>query len=190
MAIRTLKYTITADDITPNDIQWGGIQYEDNATEIIYEIETDFLEKLKALNDVLLFRIDFNSATGGYNPSENLTQSNLRREIPYQFTCNGGNMSATLVVTATDKDGKTSNVVLTRNSVITFDASPRNAESKKVVTESLSAMEYKLRKDLEEGKFQGPQGPQGNNYVLTDADINEIADIVKQEFIDVSEVAQ
>lgn len=187
MAIRTLKYTVTANDITPNDIQWGGIQYEDNATEIIYEIETDFLEKLKALNDVLLFRIDFNSATGGYNPSENLDESNLRREIPYQFTCNGGNITVTLVVTATDKDGKATNVVLARNSVITFDASPRNAESEKVVVNSLSAMEDKLRKDLEDGAFKGEKG---DAYVLTDADINEIADIVKQEFIDVSEVAQ
>lgn len=204
MSIRKIQYAVTDEGVyvvkdeekTPYTIQWGGMQYEDNATEIVFSIDEEYHDKLKELNTNLLYRIDFNSSAGGYDPSENLTEDNLRREIPYKFTCNGGNMTATLVVAATDENGSNTNTVLSQSVLIEFESTPRNAESEKVVAESLSAMEYKLRKDLEEGKFQGPQGPegpqgpQGNNYVLTDADINEIADIVKQEFIDVSEVAQ
>jgi predicted MPP superfamily phosphohydrolase len=199
MSIRTLEYSVAPDSVTPNTTQWGGMQYEDNATEIIFFIDEEYHSRLKELNTNLLYRIDFNSSAGGYDPSENLTEDNLRREIPYKFTCNGGNMTATLVVTATDENGSNTNTVLSQSVLIGIESVPRNAESAKVVCENLSAMEYKLRKDLEEGKFQGPQGPQGpqgiqgpqgDDYVLTEEDKKEIAGLVEGGNVDLTGYVQ
>ncbi len=199
MSVRELKYTVGANNVTPNSIQNGGQQYEDNATTVIFNIDSDYLAKLKELNANLLYRIDFNSSAAGYDPSENLSEDALERAVPYKFTCNGGNMTATLVVTATDENGTNTNTVLSQSVVIAFESVKRNEISQERVEQNLSAMENKLRKDLEEGAFQGPKGDKGDkgdpgergaNYVLTEADKNEIADIVQGMFIDVSGVGR
>ena len=73
--IREIKYTILDDNssqkIEPSTKQWAGMQYENNATKVSFDI-TALVggENPKISNPVC--RIDFNSSSAGYNPSENL----------------------------------------------------------------------------------------------------------------------
>lgn len=55
------------------------------------------------------------------------------------------------------------------------------SENFKVIDEKLfetSEVANSLRKDADEGKFKGEKGDKGDDYVLTEADKTEIADIV------------
>ena len=205
--LRELRYEVTLDGVTPNTTQIGGLQYEDNATDVVFVISQELEDKLAEMcmqqDANLLYRIDFNSSAGGYDPSENL--NNLRRSIPYKFTYSGGAMTATLVITSVDYNNEYLSTILSHSVYIEFESVKRNEASAEMVVKNISALEEKLRQDLEDGKFQGEKGEKGEkgedgkdgkdgkdgeDYVLTEADLNEIAEIVKQDFIDVSVVGQ
>lgn len=58
----------------------------------------------------------------------------------------------------------------------------------KLIEEKLASGEFKGEQGVPGP--QGPQGPQGDSYILTEPDKDEIADIVQNMFIDVSEVGR
>ena len=98
--IRSIRYKITEDTkgIEPKTKQWAGMQYEDNATAIEFDISNLELEIYSA-------RIDFDSAAAGYHPSINLQISNsgiISRKIPKYITQYGGDLQVTAVITARD----------------------------------------------------------------------------------------
>ena len=99
MAIREIRYNVTSSGVTPATHQWGGVQNEDNATEISYYFDAEYLSKLGNTDD-LRFRIDFNSSSAGYDPSESLglIMSSVTRKIPQKMTQYGGQMQCTLVI--------------------------------------------------------------------------------------------
>lgn len=158
--IRTLEYFVNAEGVMPNTIQNGGQQYEDNATEVVFNIDALYDDKITtdSPGQSILYRIDFNSAKGGYDPSANLSPKSLKRAIPYKFTCNGDNMTATLVVTSVDSNNKNTRTVLTQPVTIAFESVKRNEISEEHVERSFSALEEQLRKDLEEGRLDGKSG--------------------------------
>ena len=186
--LRELRYEVTLDGVTPNTTQIGGLQYEDNATDVVFVINQELEDKLADMcmqqDANLLYRIDFNSSAGGYDPSENL--NNLRRSIPYKFTYSGGAMTATLVITSVDYNNEYLSTILSHSVFIEFEPVKRNEASAEMVVKNISALEEKLRQDLEDGKFQGEKGEDGKDYILTEADKEEIANIVKQD-VDTSE---
>ncbi len=102
MAIRTLSFNVSVSDSpTQNQPVWAGMQFEDNATEVVFCPDA---ELVNAVGDSALFRIDFNSPAG-YSPSSNLTadqNGNYRRSIPYSMTFIGGELEAVFVVTSAD----------------------------------------------------------------------------------------
>ena len=131
MAIREIKYNVTPSGVTPASHMWGGVQNEDNATNIIYYLDLDFLEALGDSKN-LRFRIDFNSASAGYEPSENLTlnESRIERTIPQRMTQYGGQMECTLVISRIipDKLPEASEVILQIPSIIFFTASGKHSK--------------------------------------------------------------
>ena len=94
MSVRSINYTVSEDGVSPDTSQWGGIQYENNATSVSYTIEETLGEKIhdnypKA--EKIFYRIDFDSPTAGYHPSENLeiTDGTVSRDIPIAVTASG-----------------------------------------------------------------------------------------------------
>ena len=103
METRTLEYIVLKDlkQINPRTRQWAGMQYEDNATEVVFD--------LTALNfENALYRIDFNSAGAGYHPSENLTikDGKISRRIPKYVTQYGGEVQITAEITVLDANNE------------------------------------------------------------------------------------
>ncbi|MBQ6815737.1 MAG: hypothetical protein IJP26_00705 [Clostridia bacterium] len=99
--VREILYTITQDTkgVLPATKQWCGMQYEDDATCVIFDLSA--LGNIKAL-----YRIDFNTSANGYNPSENLTctDGKISRKIPYSVTKHGGEIQITAVITFLDEN--------------------------------------------------------------------------------------
>jgi hypothetical protein len=81
--------------------------------------------------DNLRFRIDFNSASAGYEPSENLTLNNSRieRAIPQRMTQYGGQMECTLVISRIIPENlpEVSEVILQIPSIVFFTASGKQS---------------------------------------------------------------
>lgn len=128
MAIREIRYNVTPSGVTPASHLWGGVQNEDNATNVVYVFDSAYLETLGAL-DNLRFRIDFNSASAGYEPSENLTLNNSRieRAIPQRMTQYGGQITVTLVISRIVPDTPdATEVILQEPSTIFFTSASVN----------------------------------------------------------------
>ena len=171
MAIRTIEYTVTKDTIIPNTLQWGGMQYEDGATELIYILSPALTEYLDSLQKTLTYRIEFNSPGAGYQPSAALTpQGNtLKRDITIDMTRYGGQMQSVLVITALDASGEAEETILSIPTAIYFTAVGRDDFTEEVLDRNLSAYENEInqkveevnllvtdiRNDLEEGVFDG-----------------------------------
>ena len=69
MSVRKYEFTVSADSEGVSRRVWGGIQFEDNATEFRFKPDAALLS---AAGDGALCRIDINSASG-WTPSETLS---------------------------------------------------------------------------------------------------------------------
>lgn len=128
MAIREIRYNVTPSGVTPASHLWGGVQNEDNATNVVYVFDSAYLSTLGTL-DNLRFRIDFNSASAGYEPSENLSINNsaIERAIPKRMTQNGGQITVTLVIARIVPDTPdATEVILQEPSTIFFTSASVN----------------------------------------------------------------
>ena len=119
--------------------QWGGMQYEDNATEIVFDI-TDIAK------ENILWRIDFDSATAGYDPSETLAEGRngglcVARFIPYSMTRHGGEIQVTLVGTEIDEQGEVVGIAYTVPFFAFFTDVEQHEESEDKAAISISAAE-------------------------------------------------
>ncbi len=195
MAIRTVEFFVEENSITPSAFQWGGVQNEDNATTVIFTLSSALIK------EGMKYRIDFNSAGAGFQPSEYLvlTDNSVSRDLPISVTRFGGNVQATLCAFL---NGMT---VLSKPVTLFLTSVKRNDTR---FNETLSAYEQFMLKTVEEvnGVFENTKavcdeieemlikgelkGERGDDYVLTEADKNEIADIVEAMFVDVSEVGR
>lgn len=136
--IRTIKYTVSEDfkSITPASKQWGGIQYEDNATVVAFEIPN-------SAGDDILWRIDLDSCSSGYEPSENLTVKNgeVSRPVPYKMTRYGGEIQVTLVGTTVNSDNEAERVICSIPAILYFTDVERHEEYEGKIVENISAAE-------------------------------------------------
>ena len=120
---------------SPKAAQWAGMQYEDRATEVVFDISA-----IGATN--ALYRIDFCSEVAGYHPSENLTPDGkgcISRAIPHYLTRFGGELSATAVVTLADKEGAADAEILSYPVSLYFTSVLRNEEGEAETYNSISA---------------------------------------------------
>ncbi len=199
MAIRKVYFNVTKDGISPCDYAWGGIQNEDNATEINFVLDLEYLSVLNEGSKQLYYRIDFESAYAGYHPSENIIVESdmVTREVPKAITRFGGEFTCTLVITRMLENGE-SQQILTAPATLFLT---RNNIKSDLLLNNLSAFEEHiltnvkqavlLRQEIEEKLLNGEfKGEKGDNYTLTTDDKNEITNMVLASFTDVSEVAQ
>ena len=93
--IRSINYRVSEKSIDPSNKQWLGMQYEDGATEISFDVSN-----MPSYGDYL-WRIDFDQVTAGYSAgiSEEITEGKISRLLPYDMTRFGGDVQITLVGT-------------------------------------------------------------------------------------------
>ncbi len=206
MAIRKVIFNVSASGVTPANYQWGGVQGEDNATEVVFQIQEDFIALINEGGGDIKYRIDFYSSLAGYQPSGNLNLSEniLTRSIPKIITQYGAETICTLNITRL-YETEVEEEILSLPVTLFFTVNEKN--DSKVLT-NLSAFEENILKSVQEAKGYSVnaestlniieeklasgefKGDKGDAYVLTSTDIEEIANIVKEDFVDVSEVAQ
>lgn len=137
--IRKITYLVTKDTkgITPNTIQWAGMQYEDCATEVIFDLSA--LDRTQGCN----YRIDFNSDGAGYHPSKNLTLKNgkISRTIPKFITQYGGELQITAVVTSIE----TTEVVYSYPVKVRLTPVDKSQHGNETVEGNLSEMEESVK---------------------------------------------
>lgn len=136
--IRTIKYTVSEDfkSIAPASKQWGGMQFEDNATVVAFEIPN-------TAGDDILWRIDFDSSSSGYDPGEclNVVDHKVSRLIPYNMTRYGGEIQVTLVGTEVDSNNETVRVVYSLPVTVYFTDVEQHEEYENKAVEHISAAE-------------------------------------------------
>ena len=121
-AIRQFDYTITENSISPQTIARGGVQGEHNATQINFNMTTDFREKLdnmKTGDKKLYYRFDGYDGAGAeyafdsseFNPRDKSIFSFL---VDNKLTKAGGIIEIKLVITLADDTGeKTETEIIT-----------------------------------------------------------------------------
>ena len=143
MSVRSLKFDISAaGEPQKNERVWGGMQYEDNATELCFKPDA---ELLSAVGENALFRIDFNGISG-YEPSENLSaeiDGYFKRLLPYSMTRYGGEVEAVFVITSNDVE------ILSFPITVYLTCVQRDAVSSDEVHTHLSKMEESVKEMCE-----------------------------------------
>lgn len=141
--IRSIKYTVSNNtkDIEPQKRQWAGMQFEDNVTRIIFDVRELELENA-------LYRIDFNSAGAGYQPSENLEAVDglFSRSIPLIVTQYGGEVQVTAVITVLDSDGNETGICYSYPVTVYFTDVEKDSISAQETEANLSAIEHSVKK--------------------------------------------
>ncbi len=102
---RIIEYRVTGPDktgVSPSTRQWGGMQYEDKATEIIFNIGELHSEDIEGI----VWRIDFDSSSAGYSAGKILEviDGMVSRLLEYDMTRFGGEIQVTLIGTKLNED--------------------------------------------------------------------------------------
>ena len=110
MALRTINYTLDVSDISPKACQYGGIQGEDNVTDIVFTFSTALVTALNTARGslTLAYRIDGMDSAGGYYSSElltyNGTNNTITFTIPQALTITSGICVLHLVISLLDSN--------------------------------------------------------------------------------------
>lgn len=86
MAIRTIMYTVESEGITPKTEQFGGLQGENNVTEIEFMIEDGLFDKLDEYTGTILYRIQATDGAGGFFSSELLTLNSEQKTLTFPLS--------------------------------------------------------------------------------------------------------
>lgn len=137
------KLTVSVTNLTePKNTErlWAGMQYEDNATRISFDLSAVNIPKA-------LYRIDFNSNGAGYHPSKNLTVSSgcIERDIPKLITQYGGEVQATAVITELNSTGKETGVVYSYPVILYFTEVEKSQFGNETVEGNISMMEASVK---------------------------------------------
>lgn len=156
--IREIKYTVLDDSgtqkISPSTKQWAGMQYENNATKVSFDITA-----LVAKIEKPLCRIDFNSSSAGYDPNSasvpEYTEGKyiISREIPIKYTQYGGEMQITAVVINTKDESNTVKdtdmVAYSFPVTVNFTAVKKDSFSQTEIVKNISALEQEVKETAE-----------------------------------------
>ena len=144
---RKIEYKVSdGGRVSPSTRQWGGMQYEDNATELVFDISDTDVKK-----EGILWRIDFNSSAAGYNPSETLTVEGgkVSRLLPYDMTRCGGEIQVTLIGTEVDGEDKELSIAYSVPVMVYLTDVEQDEDSEGKIAERLSAIESSVKKMTE-----------------------------------------
>ena len=110
MAVRTIKFTVAENGITPAVKQFGGVQGDHRSTEVIFELSpqlfSDIRTQAEELGGSAIYRIDGYDGEGGVSRSETspLTGSEVSYYLEEWITRYGGTVKAVLVVSVLKDD--------------------------------------------------------------------------------------
>jgi hypothetical protein len=96
--VREVSYKVTEKSIEPANKQWLGMQREDCATKVLFDVS-----KIPSYSDYK-WRIDFDQASAGYSPGTSIgnSGSKISRDLPYNMTRFGGDVQITVVGSSED----------------------------------------------------------------------------------------
>ncbi len=149
MSVRAINYTVNENSVTPEASQWGGIQYENNATTVSYTLDEALKTKIQQnypQGSTVVYRIDFDSPVAGYHPSENIepTGDVIARDIPLAITISGEPFQSTLVITVLDSQLNEIGTFCSIPSRIYFNSVSREQYSEQELCDNISAMEQSV----------------------------------------------
>ena len=151
MAIRKIEYTVTAEGISPQTIQPGGVQGEHKATEIVFRIPEELWQNLEEIAEggSLIYRVDGYNGEGGMYKSDVYA---LSKEVNYpleeRLTRYGGIIKAVLVISLVKND-KTEMELYSFPAVIRLNNLPEGKDTDGENTESMSTLAQFAKKSAE-----------------------------------------
>lgn len=134
--IRSINYRVDEKSIDPSNKQRLGVQRENNATEIGFDVSN-----MPSYGD-FLWRIDFDHVTAGHSAGipEEAAEGKISRLLPYDMTRFGGDVQITLVGT---RDGE---IVCSIPVFGYLEASQKSEPSEDKQAIDVSSAEYSARK--------------------------------------------
>ena len=139
--VRTVEF-----DVYNGKVQkkWAGMQYEDNATLIVFKLPNDYIKAGAT------YRIDFNSPGAGYQPSENLGvgTDTVERYLPKSVTQFGGEIQVTLVISFPESNTYPKGESISYPAIIWLTDVEKDENGEVTVEGNISEMEAKVQKTL------------------------------------------
>ena len=186
MAIRQICYTVTEVGIEPSVKQFGGLQGEHKATEVIFELSSHFYQSLQsqAEGGQLMYRVKGYDGEGGcastvpaplpLEDDENMTLSTVTYPLEEWITRHGGLIKVVLVITLL-KENETEMELFSFPAIIQLKNQPagknvsgENFDSpvtlERVIQAAVDAA-YSVREDADNGLFKGEKGDQGEQGI-------------------------
>lgn len=152
MAIREINYTVTSGGIEPATLQFGGVQGEQNATLLRFNIDDVLWKRLQQRKEQfegsqLIYRFDGVDGVGNVHPSDVtvLLEQSLVYFLPYCVTEHGGKVKVTLVITLYKNSA--SEMELYSGSA-NLQLRPKSSCAEHKEKESISALAYGAKESL------------------------------------------
>lgn len=160
--VRKIEYAVSESGIVPAVSQFGGVQSEHKATELVFKIADELWAKLQSLKSSkggrLVYRIDGYDGEGG---EHNSNTADLVQSISYLLeeglTFAGGNIRAVLVITLIKED-KTEMELYSFPALLKLTNRPFGFKSENESRESMSTL-------AEIAKTAAEQTEQDRDYV-------------------------
>ena len=144
MTQREITFICTDSDISPRTLQYGGLQGEDNATELTFDISD--LDLTVESGHSVAYRMDCTDGTGGfYSESLTLQTGNSNKKyvvfsVPYTVTRPGGVAKLHLVISELDADNVETEILYSKTAKLYFDATGDGSVSRNQYKRELSGL--------------------------------------------------
>lgn len=143
--MRKILYTVGIDGITPDDIQYGGIAGEHNATELIITVSS---ELYNIISECYYYRIDAVDGAGTHfiGKAEHITGNPITYCVPQSVTAAGGKAEIRIIFSQI-VEGQAERILYSFPIKLRFDDSFHGDEAETKAAEDLCAIVEQLRID-------------------------------------------
>lgn len=169
MTQREITFICTDSDISPRTLQYGGLQGEDNATELKFDVSD--LDLTVESGHSVAYRMDCTDGTGGFY-SENLTlqtgSSNKKYvlfSIPYIVTRPGGVAKLHLVISDLDSDNVEAAILYSKAAKLYFDATGEGSTARNRYKRELSGLMEESAASAAESAASAASAQESAEYV-------------------------
>ena len=181
MAVRRIEYTVGAEGIIPSVRQFGGVQSEHRATELVFNIEEVLWSKLKGLiaeneeNAELRYRFDRYNGEGGVSRSESkiLTES-VNYQLDEWITRYGGTIKVVLVISLLKND-ETEMELYSFPAVLQLKSLPVGTEKSGESYESMTTLTEAAKSAAESAKKYAEDV---TDSMITNTEVNESGELI------------
>lgn len=158
MSVRKITFQIDQNAVTPDTAQYGGVQFEDNATVVEYILSGTYKQAInQAFSSAaqIVYRIDFNSSYIGYQPSEILEETDdaISRSVSLAVTKAGQQFQSVLVIIALDNEGEVVGTISSPPSKIIINRVQHDFVASAKIYSNITAVEARVA-ELEDSANQ------------------------------------